>query len=339
MADNFTNTFKKTDNIFKNETFEAEWQKLINSKVKLLMNNGPNQTYADVLDKIRANLDINKPIRGKIGTLFKGSGIGKIIVDACNNTGKICDKAAAIKFLKHFYLAQKNGNQIVWIYSPPKAYSKWIYSELSLSENSLIKKLEKESEVYSDDEKQIMCDALLLARKWSLDAVQKLNSPNNNTNDTVKTWFADKTTTNNELATITSTLATGFQKVANMTNSTQLIFSDDAPDRTSGFMGINCGWNDWAFVKRSEAMDVLYLQGAFIKAGNSGKLWMCALTIIHEITHRALATKDIKYDYAGIKPGLNFAPDKAIINADNWAYFATDLAGMLSNNDLLKVLK
>jgi len=34
------------------------------------------------------------------------------------------------------------------------------------------------------------------------------------------------------------------------------VFSDHPPDRSKG------GWKDWAFVYKSEAMDVVYLQGA-----------------------------------------------------------------------------
>ena len=113
-----------------------------------------------------------------------------------------------------------------------------------------------------------------------------------------------------------------------------MVFSDEPIDRNRG------GWKDWAFVYRSEKLDVLYLQGAFLKAGNTGKLWMCALTIVHEISHRALGTDDVRYDYDGLKParGVLWTTD-ALRNADSWAYFATDLGGKLSTSDRGRVLK
>ena len=82
------------------------------------------------------------------------------------------------------------------------------------------------------------------------------------------------------------------------------------------------------------------MQNAFLKAGNSGKLWMCALTIIHELTHREVNTDDHKYDTDGLKPHTTrFPKAKTIENADSWAYFVTDLVGMLSKSDRKRYLK
>ncbi len=67
---------------------------------------------------------------------------------------------------------------------------------------------------------------------------------------------------------------------------------------------------------------------------------ICVETIIHELSHRVLATEDLRYDYRGLKPvktGLSF--DKALRNADTWGYFCVDLAGMLSATDRAKTLK
>ncbi len=119
-----------------------------------------------------------------------------------------------------------------------------------------------------------------------------------------------------------------------MCNSNTLILSDEPRDRNKG------GWKDWAFVYKSEKMDVLYIQGAFLKSGNSGRLWMCALTIIHEISHCAVGTDDNRYDSDGIKPSKGtLSHAKALNNADTWGYFSADLAGALSATDRTKVLK
>ena len=74
--------------------------------------------------------------------------------------------------------------------------------------------------------------------------------------------------------------------------------------------------------------------------GNSGKLWLCAETIIHELSHHEVSTQDHRYDNAGLKPGSSSFPyAKAIDNADSWGYFALDLAGYLSTADLDKTWK
>jgi hypothetical protein len=70
--------------------------------------------------------------------------------------------------------------------------------------------------------------------------------------------------------------------------------------------------------------------------GNSGKLWLCAETIIHELSHHDVSTEDHRYDHAGLKPKKAFPYAKAISNADSWGYFAIDLAGYLSASDLKK---
>ena len=77
-----------------------------------------------------------------------------------------------------------------------------------------------------------------------------------------------------------------------------------------------------------------------MKFGATGKTWKCALTIVHEISHRALGNKDLMYDYSGLKPDkTRFPATRALGNADSWGYFMADLAGMLAAADRHSVLK
>jgi hypothetical protein len=63
-------------------------------------------------------------------------------------------------------------------------------------------------------------------------------------------------------------------------------------------------------------------------------MWLCAETIIHELSHHEMNTQDHRYDDAGLKPNsATFPFAKAIDNADSWGYFALDLAGYLSKAD------
>ena len=72
--------------------------------------------------------------------------------------------------------------------------------------------------------------------------------------------------------------------------------------------------------------------------GNVPKMWLCALTIIHELTHKLVSTKDIRYDHDGLKPGATFDNGDALNNADSWAYFAADIVGALNKATVKKVL-
>jgi hypothetical protein len=145
-------------------------------------------------------------------------------------------------------------------------------------------------------------------------------------------WFAYADSSDKDLEKIRKRLLDGFKKVANISNSSRLIFSDEPLDRNNG------GWKDWAFVYSTEKIDVIYLQKAFLDAAENGKKWECALTIIHEITHRELKTDDHAYGTDNnIKPHKShFKTSRALNNADSWGYFATDLSGQLSASELIR---
>lgn len=64
---------------------------------------------------------------------------------------------------------------------------------------------------------------------------------------------------------------------------------------------------------------------------------MCVQTIIHEASHIALKTKDLRYDKNGLRPCSAFPGDRALQNADSWGYFAIDVNGYLSNSDLIRI--
>jgi hypothetical protein len=63
------------------------------------------------------------------------------------------------------------------------------------------------------------------------------------------------------------------------------------------------------------------------------------LTLLHEMSHSVINTKDAVYDFDGLKPGAVLSQKHALVNADSWAYFATDLAGQLPGSRAAKVLK
>jgi hypothetical protein len=99
-----------------------------------------------------------------------------------------------------------------------------------------------------------------------------------------------------------------------------------------------------AAVAEGEERPVIYLFKEFMniarpnKLGVIPKLWLCALTILHELSHSLLQTEDIMYDYQGLNVRSSFRPRDAIRNADSWAHFAADLVGALPDAARKKAL-
>jgi hypothetical protein len=333
----FSEAYKKLRDVITEQTYQEDWEKLIWESGKgrsLLGEDGLHLGGAMLLDEIRFRLMKTEAAKRP-----------QAMLDACASPepeGTVADRAAALKMLAHLYQEMNRGGQDVWVYSPPKSYSTWIFDEIKGSADKIKGKLAANDEVYSSGDRAVMLSALDQARKWSLDAVTKLAAKDAATKTVVRRWFADEDTDDGDITNAMETLKDGFKKIVKLCNSSRLVFSDDPIDRLKVYdkKTGKVGWDDWAFVKTSEKMDVVYLQGAFLKAGATGKIWKCALTIVHELSHREAKTDDIMYDDDGIKPHKKkFPHKKALKNADSWAYFATDLAGCLAETDRNGALK
>jgi hypothetical protein len=330
----FSESYSKARAALQTAKYAKAWQTFIDTESNLklvLSDDGPDAVHGASLDKLRKKLD--ESAKKGFTTFFTGNGLDEVIVAAARekDTDKtIGTKAATLKLLKHLYLQRQVGNQDVWIYSPPKSYNDCVFAEVSGDERKIKSRLRQEREVYTAKERVIMCDALQEAAAWCQKIAVALDDKK--TEQLIRDWFMDSTATAQHLTQAIVTLRDGFRKIDVCCRSGKLIFSDEPKDRKGG------GWKDWAFVN-VETLKVVYLQGAFLKAGNSGNKTMCALTIIHELTHKLLRTDDHMYDYQGLKPKAALTFAQAIDNADSWAYFAADVAGMLTASDRKKVLR
>lgn len=336
---NFTDqVYKKVRDVVTNQKFESDWQSFLRDSVhvdKLLAADGPNSAEAAGLERLRSKIQ-------KDGSCKPGAKLtaGKVVVSAAKSgqpEGKWIDRAATVKMLKHFYRYSKRGAQDVWIYSPPKAYTKWIFDEVQGNDAAVIASIEKEEEIYTESEKAVMCQALGIALACSQKTEKLLADCSKETRAVVTRWFADDATTAADTKADVATLLQGFKRITNVCNSTKLVFPDDPNDRKSATKYDKLYGSVWP--GGEGLFPVIYLAGAFKKAGNSGKLWLCAQTIIHEASHLEVKTHDHQYDSAGLKPGASFPHAKAIANADSWGYFCVDLCGYLSKSDRETVLK
>ncbi|GGF50082.1 hypothetical protein GCM10011611_65620 [Aliidongia dinghuensis] len=325
----FSEAYRKCRKICTDGKFSDEWEKFLEKSVavgSLLGSHGPNPKRAGGLDKLREKI-LSTP-EGKRGELLiKAATNGKA-------SGSIPERAATLKMLWHLYLTSERGGQNLWVYSPPVAYKQWVYDEIAGERSTYEPKLEKTSEVYTEHERRIMSTALAQALRSANNAVSKLGSANTATLDIVRRWFADENTTDAQVKTAVRKLLSGFKKIAAVCNSNHLVFSDEPIDRSGG------GWKDYAFVDPTETLNVVYPQGAFLKAaGSTGRVWICVETIVHELSHRVVHTDDFAYDNSGLGPSKDAVTfSHAIRNADSWGYFCVDLAGMLAKTDRNRVL-
>lgn len=334
----FTEAYQKAAETVSKQKFDPEWQKFLDKDGKLrdlFHSSGPKSGSAKGPANIARKID-ESAAKDKLTT-------GAVILAAARNDksgGATVDRAATLKMARHMHRAAAKGAQSVWVYSPPKAHASWIFDELTGSDPTDTARLSNDEELFTDEEIKWMVTALTLSLKICEDTRSKVSAllgASKNTKEVVKRWFLDETCGEAELTDALSKLRAGFKKIASACNSSRLVFTD-YPDwraqRDTYYGGAIRGGEGGGF-------PVVYLEGAFTRlTGNSGQLWLCAETIIHELSHHEVKTRDHRYDSSGLKPDSSVLPyAKAIENADNWGYFALDLAGYLSESDRLNVLK
>ena len=72
----------------------------------------------------------------------------------------IVARCAALKFFRHLYMEQARGGQAIWIYAPPRSYTKWVFAEFeSLGGNTLEARLGLSDEVFSAADRRVICHA------------------------------------------------------------------------------------------------------------------------------------------------------------------------------------
>ncbi|WP_399679108.1 M35 family metallo-endopeptidase [Xenophilus sp.] len=337
--DKFTQAYDKARDVVTKQKFEADWQAFSEKAgmAKLLDASGFRSGAGSTADAVRKRLE--KAARDKERK------VGEVIYDASVNAkspGLLADRAATIKFVKHVHHVHKRGGQDVWVYAPPKSDAGWVFDEITGDAATIKARLEHDDEIFSADERKWMSTSLGKARKISEDCKAKLaggkvKSARTSVKDMVKRWFLDDADNADDLEAAFTTLYAGFKKIAAACNKATLVFAD-YPDwraqRDKYFGAAFRGGEGGAF-------PVIYLEGAFTRlTGNSGKMWLCVETVIHEMSHHEVSTQDHRYDHHGLKPTTGSFPyATAIENADSWGYFALDLAGYLSRADRDKVLK
>ena len=322
----FTEVYDKSIELLKSPSLHTDWKDVEAGLKRLLQTDGPSVSQARTLDDLRNRLREAAKKAGGVRAKAKAAEIAR-----ASQTDKagFQDRAALIKQLKHFYLVAKKGHQSVWVVDQPKSHGQWAYDLLDgKSVEEMITLLAGSREVFGAANRKMLSDALQLARKWSADTEIKLGAKSASTLATVQRWFHEENAGADETEATRTRLLAGFKKITAACNSGKVIFSDRPRLRASGDYD-----NTFASVNASDAMPVIYIYQLFLDTGKRTitgripKLWLCALTVIHELSHKLQATEDIRYDYQGLKPSASFPAGDAIRNADSWAYFCGDVLG------------
>ena len=334
----FTEVYEKSIDLLKSPSLHADWNDIEAGLKSLLQADGPAADKAKILEDLRHRLRL----AAKQGALVTTKGKAKEIVRICQieNTG-FQDRAAFIKQMKHFYLVAKKGNQSIWVVDQPKSYGQWNFDLFNGKHaDDLASTLAKGDEVFGTGHRSMLSDALQLARKWSADCEVKLSGNSKATLEVIRRWFHLSGDSADAVDATRSTLLAGFKKITAACNSGKVIFSDRPQLRASGDYD-----NTYASVNAGDQMPVIYIYQVFLNTGKrssiSGKipkLWLCALTVVHELSHKLQATEDIRYDYQGLKPSDRFSSAAALKNADSWAYFCGDVLGSVPAGAMTEAL-
>lgn len=357
MSHNFSTEYDLTREVIRKGSFPKDTavEELLKHLKQLLGSDGFDDAKSGALDELRKHLaDFN------FASLFTGKNTdeaGNLLATAGAYKDKTfkggeatAQRVAALKLLRHTHFVSKTGAKSLWVISVPKTYTDWPSFEFKPhagSEAKLKDKASRVREYFTASQRKDMHKGAQLALAWvqkTLVVLANYGKDKGASAALVERWFKTGDTTAANLTTIVSSLTAGFKKIQAVLNGNRLIFTDNPPDRgsedekyTEAFVW-NGAWKD--------RLKVVYIEkGFFARGGNvlSGKEnW--ARIIIHELTHSELGTDDYppdnSYGWQGINPAdPKFNGNKAIINAENWAYFAADCAAALSTGERSTALK
>lgn len=124
-------------------------------------------------------------------------------------------------------------------------------------------------------------------------AVVRLIAAATNTLACVKRWFHEADADAAAVETTRLKLLAGFKKITAARNPGKVIFSDRPHLRARGDYD-----NTFASVNAGDAMPVIYIYQLFLDTGKRTldgkvpKMGLCALTIVHELSHKLERTED-----------------------------------------------
>ena len=349
--------------IVKNSDYERGWQPLVRKLETLMGASGFDAAQEPALGELRKKVT-EGPSKTQItedkGILQAAGGW----TDA--NTGTVSaavkKRAASLKLLRHIYLQNKSGNRKVWVLSLPTDFTDWPTRYLDANANTVARVkqlLASSNEHFSDQQRRYLGNSTQQALAWCQKAGIVLadaaaggtgaNPGRDNARALVKRWFAEAGLDDATVNTYITTLTQGFKKIIAMLNKGHFVVTDWVPFRgttdadEAGFLASEA----FTFSSNGEGMDVVYIESSFFTDDPGGVVHGQAnwtRIIVHELTHLVCGTDDVnngqdRYAWYGIGPHAGYPGSDCIRNADNWAFFAADCGGALSDSARSMALK
>jgi len=343
--------------------FSREWKPLAIRLRKLMSDTGFDAGEAAALDELRRCIT-----QGASQTRTpEDEGVLRAVngwTDA--PTGTVAEperlRAAALKMLRHVYLLNKAGSRKVWIHSLPNEFPEWSTAYFKSEGGSaprVRELLRTNAEIFSEQQKRYLANSTMQAMAWCQKTGMVLaaaaapvgGNPGARTaaRSMVSRWFAEPGLTDATLDVTISTLAMGFRKVIGTLGRGNFVLTDYVPLRGAAVQDDIDFLNSEAFTFASngEGMDVVYIERSFFTDDVGGvvhgqKNW--TRIMVHELTHLAAGTDDVtngdvRYAHYGIGPHAGFPGSEAVQNADSWAFFAADCAGVLTDGERTMALR
>ena len=310
---------------------DKKWKKIIDKARLLVGVNGLDSSNAKAASDLR-----NKVIKSAVkegseaAVMFKAAGeklSGTGVVNQIDTS--LSKRLGALKMLRHTYFLKKFGGHKVWVLSIPDSFTDWPHEALKGSLVGATNKLVDITERFSVEDRKNISNASQEGLKWVHKAMIVASSTKKSKNFAlVARWFADNNSTDAEVTAIDSKLNIGLQKIASKLKSGCLLYTDSVSER-----GTTENEGTEAFVW-GDTVDVVYVEEEFFGTGNTlSGLRNWARIVVHELTHRELQTKDHAYEWQGMAP-KKISSAKAQENADSWAWFCADCAGVLTKAEV-----
>jgi hypothetical protein len=337
MTSRFSEAYAEVVSGLASRDFSAEkdWQALIVRARKLAGSDGFQAGESSVVEDLRKKLaKANVGGQSESVSLFQGAG------EKLTGTGPnpkvdadLAKRLGALKTLRHTYMLKKFGAHKVWCIALPDAFKDWPHEALKGGIAEATTKLVDPTERFSLDARKHLSHASQEALKWVHKAMNVAANPSKKQNfELIARWFADNGSKDSDVVAAAATLNAGFKKIASKLKSGHLIYTDSVSER-----GTNANAGTEAFVW-GDPLDVVYIEEEFFGRRNTlTGLTNWARIVVHELSHREVATKDHAYEHQGMAP-KKLSAAKAIENADSWAWFCADCGGALSDGVIQSAL-
>jgi hypothetical protein len=270
-------------------------------------------------------------------------------------------RAAALKMLCHVYLLNSAGDRQIWLHNLPNDFTQWASDALNAcaTDDDVKRLLRSTNERFGFDARKHFAVAPQEAMAWCqktgivlADAARAGPPTAGRTaaRATVRRWFADPAVTESDLDGYINTLSDGFKNIIAAINAGKIVLTDWVPLRGATSQE-DLGWlrntKAFTFASRAEGLDVVYIEEAFFKRSNadvfSGQKHYTRI-FVHELTHLVAGTDDVdrggkRYAFNGVGPHAGYPGADCIRNADNWACFAADCGGVMTDAEIKRARK